>query len=81
MVVFVGPQTKIYKFFIRTREWSLIKGHPQSAYKGNIKHQSIVALQHKRMLLLTGGVSVATCSPLSFCYTFSLNDISKASGT
>jgi len=37
-IYFFGPTTKVFKFTVRTRSWSMIKVDKQCTYRGNIKH-------------------------------------------
>ena len=51
---------------------------PRSSYKGNIKHHSTLALVEKGKIIMTGGVSVATCAPLGFVFEFDIRSLSRA---
>ena len=69
-IFYIGPSTKIVKFSVRKRTWEAIKLDQRSSYRGNVKQFSLVTVPEKNMILMTGGVSVATCSPLGFVYEF-----------
>lgn len=78
VVVYIGPSTKILKYSVRSRAWTAIRLDPRSSYKGNIKHHSTLALPEKGKIIMTGGVSVATCAPLGFVFEFDIRSLSRA---
>lgn len=79
VVVYIGPSTRILKYSVRTRAWSMIRMDPRSSYKGNIKHHSTLALAETGRIIMTGGVSVATSAPLGFVFEFDVRNLSRAS--
>lgn len=80
-VVYLGPGKKIYKFSIRKRAWEVLKLDQKSSYLGNIKQFSLINIPDKKMMIMTGGVSVATCLPLASVYEFMYKDIKRGRNT
>jgi hypothetical protein len=69
-IYFFGPQAKIFKFVLKTRSWEALKSDKASLFKAGMKHMSLVALEDQQKMVMTGGVSIATCAPLSTVYEF-----------
>lgn len=78
IIVYIGPSTKILKYTVRSRTWTQIRMDPRSSYKGNIKHQSCLAIPERGKIIMTGGVSIATSSPLGFVYEFNVKSLGRA---
>lgn len=78
VIVYIGPSGKLLKYSIRARSWTAIRMDPRSSYKGNIKHHSTLALPEKGKIIMTGGVSVATCAPVGFVFEFDVRTLSRA---
>ena len=80
-IVYLGPGKTIYKFSVRKRAWEAIKIDQKSTFLGNLKQFSIVNIPDKKMMLLTGGVSVATCLPVATVHEFMYKELHKGRNT
>lgn len=77
---FIGPSKKIYKYSILKRQWEAKALNSRAAYSGGIKQFALLTLPDKEMVLMTGGVSVATNNPVSKVYSFFFNDMTRPRG-
>ena len=55
----------------------MIKVDNRSAYKGNLKHFSLTTIPDQKKIIMTGGVSIATCTPMSSAFVFTEKNMAK----
>ena len=77
VIYFFGPSHPFYKFIPRTRDWLNLRFDHKSSYKGNLKHQSCVAMPDDQKIIVTGGVSIATCQPVGNVFLFLMKTLEK----
>ena len=76
-IFYFGPSIKIYKYAVNKRAWSSIRIEKKSSYRGNVKHQCCTAIPDRHKIVMTGGVSVATCHPIGNVFEFDVKTLNK----